>query len=90
MHATIRKSVRLPGSLLAEVDRLSAPDQNFSRIVNKALRSWVRRRRRQRFAELVIQSARQRTPEQEAEDRALVKIASQSGLRVLEKDLQRG
>lgn len=90
MSATIRKSVRVPAVLMKEVERLNPEGREFSKIATRALRLWVRRRQRRQFAEIIEGAARHRTPEQAAEDKALVQVASASGRRVLEKEAGRG
>lgn len=90
MSSSVRKSIRVPGPLMREIDRLNPEKGDFSKIATKALRLWVGRQRRRHYAAMVERAAQQRTPEQEAEDRALVRIASESGRKVLEKEERRG
>jgi hypothetical protein len=90
MKTAVRKSVRLPGSLMREIEAVNTGGEQFSTIVQKALRRWVRYQRRKAYGRMVLEAARQRSPEQIAEDIELVRQGSLSGQMVLEESERRG
>jgi len=68
---------------MKEIERVNSEGEQFSTIVQKALRRWIRYQKRKAYGLLVMQAADQRSPDQVAEDDALVDLASRSGLEVL-------
>jgi hypothetical protein len=89
MPVAVRKSIRIPGDLLQSIEALNEEGDQFSTIVQRALRRWVRYQRRKAYGQLVRQAAQQRTPEQSAEEEQLIGRASQAGLEALREE-QRG
>ncbi len=90
MPAAVRKSVRLSGTLLKDIEAVNQEGEQFSTVVQKALRRWVRYQRRKAYGQLIKQAAAERSPEQTEEDQALVETASRSGLAVLQEEESRG
>ena len=86
MPAAIRKSVRVSGGLMQDIEQFNQDGEQFSTIVQKALRRWVRYKRRRTYGLLVKQAAAQRSPEQAIEDEALAEQGSQSALNVLREE----
>lgn len=89
MSVAVRKSVRLSESLLRDIDALNEEGDQFSTIVQKALRRWVRYQRRRVYGQLVRQAAQERSPEQLGEEEQLIEQASRAGLEALQEE-QRG
>ena len=77
MAETVLRSVRLKRSVAREVETLRG-DRSFTDVVNRALVRWVRRERRRREDQLVLEALRSRSPQRIKEEREIVRQASRS------------
>lgn len=83
-HSTIRRSVALPGALVAKAMAAAAPDprRNLNRVVRMALEEYVQRRRQMEFDDAMKRMASD--PQVRAETRAIASeflSAEQDGIR---------
>ena len=88
MSQLVEKHITVPAETLVTVESLLDEGEHFEDIVPRALRLWIRRRRRKAYGDMIRRAAAQRTAEQRAEDQAIVEQACRSGPEVLESEVK--
>jgi Arc/MetJ-type ribon-helix-helix transcriptional regulator len=81
---TLTKSIRLSQKMYDEIERLQGKG-SFNRVVRAALKRWLRMKKRQAEDTTIERALASQSPEQIAEEEAIVRESGASARRVLKE-----